>query len=83
MSDDGAKFTANRGGIPLCEEFQVGACPSKPGSAICPKDPRKAHQCEKCLDTRHGGAECGQKPKAPPKPGGGKGGGRGGRGGRF
>ena len=77
----------NRKGVELCEDFNNGTCrtdPQWPG--WCPQDWNKAHQCNKCLGTDHGGKGCGHIPKESSRSkyhkgefkGGGKGRGKGG-----
>ena len=57
-------FTHNRRNQPLCADFQQGRCQRGVGSA-CPVNQGQMHQCNKCLDVRHGGAECQQTPRPP------------------
>ena len=84
------RFTHNRSGKRLCPGFQTGECVSAKGSLLCPKNANDSHQCDKCLDHRHGSCSdrCGVKdvkeitvPKVPAFRGRGGGRGSGGRGG--
>ena len=45
------RYTHNRQGKPLCHQFQTGSCQKNQGSC------NYAHQCDRCLDNRHG-AHC-------------------------
>ena len=67
LDHEGARFTTNRKGRDLCAEFQEGKCESYRNSANCPRNPKLSHQCNRCLDIRHGGHECSQVPKEPPQ----------------
>lgn len=76
VSNDGV-YTTNRKGHPLCAGFQNGSCTGP----LCSKG--LAHQCDKCLDVRHGSSHpypCRATPQAPkqeqPRGGGKKGGGK-------
>ena len=76
VSGDGSIFTTNRKNFQLCEAFQTGACASNGKSVICPKDPSKAHQCNRCLGPSHGsewGEGCRRKPEPVSAKGKGKG----------
>lgn len=57
-------FTHNRSGKPLCLDFQSGACTRGNGNR-CPKSSAHVHQCNRCLDIRHGGHMCQATPQAP------------------
>ena len=66
MVDSKGFFTHNRRRQELCSAFGQGKC--KKGRGIqCPKDPRKVHQCAKCLSPAHGVHKCKSKtmPKKP------------------
>ena len=52
------KYTHNRGDTALCEAFQTGACTSKGKGTRCGADASKAHHCNKCLSSEHGGDAC-------------------------
>jgi hypothetical protein len=57
----GNAYTANRKGQTLCLNFQQGSCNGR-----CPQS--NAHQCDRCLDPRHGSQhpnQCSSTPKAP------------------
>jgi len=80
--DDGLMRT-NRSGKELCMNFQEGRCSAGSG-ILCPADPRRVHQCAKCLSTEHG-ANHPNKCDGPARqqPGGrGRGGGKGSKGGK-
>ena len=53
--DDSGLYTHNRKGTGLCFDFQLGKC-DKGAQCIY------AHQCNKCLDARHGGDKHGDLP---------------------
>jgi len=80
--DDGLMRT-NRSGKELCKNFQEGRCSADSGIQ-CPADPRRVHQCAKCLSTEHGSnhpTKC--DGPARQQPGGrGRGGGKGSKGGK-
>ena len=57
-------YTHNRRDQPLCPDFQSGQCQRGQG-LFCPRHRGQVHQCNKCLDTRHGGGSCQAAPKAP------------------
>jgi hypothetical protein len=62
-------YTANRKGQRLCAAFQQGTCRGN-----CQH--KQAHQCDRCLDPRHGSnhpSPCNAKPKEPVTRGKGKG----------
>ena len=68
----GGLFTHNRKGAALCHGYQDGSCTG----LLCPKG--FVHQCNKCLDTRHGSSSphpCQSVPAAPTGKGSGKKGG--------
>ena len=70
-------YTQNRRGIPLCKDYQNGACGASV-NGLCPKDRWHSHQCEHCLEQTHGGDYCNKNPNRKSK-GGGKGGKKGGK----
>ena len=81
--DESGRFAANRQGKSLCKGFQTGCCKSARGTILCPQNSAESHQCNKCLDFRHGGDRCPLKDDemvVPTQPRGGAGRGRGGRG---
>ena len=69
VGEDG-KYLCNRQGNSLCAGFQSGQCPLNRSNIRCPKDSRKFHQCDGCLDPTHIGDKCPKKedgkiPEAP------------------
>jgi len=76
---DGAGWTTNRRGYPMCPGFQAGTCTvNKPGTQFCSLNPSNVHQCRKCLGHSHGSEACQSPiPSAPPNQGKGKGKGKG------
>jgi hypothetical protein len=88
-TDEGGvvRHVTNRREKPLCQGFQKNQCPDDADVAKrpwCPVNWGQMHQCDKCLQTGHGGDSCGGVPRerntARPK---GKGnGGKGGKGGK-
>jgi hypothetical protein len=58
----GGLYTANRTGMKLCAGFQTGACKGNK----CPRS--EAHQCDRCLDPRHGASHPNQCSAAPREP---------------
>lgn len=81
VNTEGTEMTTNRGGYPLCSDFQVGKCQPTRGNLICPVNPAARHQCAKCLSPAHGSSTCNAQLARAPK-GAGKGKGKQGRGGR-
>ena len=79
------KFTHNRNGFKICQGFQNGTCVNSSGGLRRERNRELTHQCEKCLDPRHGAyhpTACQATPREP-APGrlkGGTGNGKGGRG---
>ena len=59
----GGVYTHNRQGRQLCPDWQAGTCKVGPGVA-CSKNPELVHQCNKCLEDRHGGSRCNKTPHA-------------------
>ena len=58
------KYTHNRAGMVLCNDFQTGQCNVRGKGTRCGKDANKAHHCELCLSPEHGAASCSKQ--APP-----------------
>ena len=58
-------YTHNRCGIPLCSDFQTGACAASTRGSTCPRNGNTSHQCNKCLGDGHGGASCSLTPREP------------------
>ena len=55
----GDRFTTNRKGISLCQDFQQGRCSSgAKNDTRCPKNANEVHQCAICLDFMHGAHAC-------------------------
>ena len=59
-SDTGGRRKTNNAGRELCKGFQRGTC-TKALNGFCSKNPKHAHQCEICLDNRHGADACPRK----------------------
>ena len=80
----GLRFSKNRAGNKLCDDFQTGACGEASRGNHCPNNRSLIHQCRKCLSPHHGadgpaGPCNGKGPSAQmyPNKGKGKGGGKG------
>ena len=52
-------YATSRSNKPICPGFTAGTCTGATQSNhFCPVNPNFVHQCNKCLDWRHGGSGC-------------------------
>ena len=57
VGEDG-NLTHNRKGAELCRGYQTGECTECDARGFCSRNPRRRHQCARCLSEFHGAKDC-------------------------